>query len=443
MSTFRTMLRQLAVMSLLLAAAQTAQALPSFADQTGMECGTCHVGGFGPQLTTYGQHFKLAGYTDHKAGGSVPFAAMEVLSFTHTAKDQPVEEGAYYGSNDNIALQELSGFLAGRTSEHSGAFVQVTYSDIDRTTGLDNMDWRYARQTESALWGISINNNPTIQDVWNTVPAWGFPYMGSELVPESAASPLIAGGLEHQVIGTSVYALWNNSWYTELGVYHSLSPAGLRHLHVGDDSGRIEGSAPYERFSYQDYAAGGQYSIGMVGMQTRLDPDRSGGDTDNYNDLGVDATWQKGVNNGDTFTVNASFIKERYKKNAALAADEVEKAKGNIDSLHIDASYYFDHHIGTTLGVFSTTGSKDTVAYAPEDTSGSRSGKPDTTGITAQVDWTPFGQSSSWASPFANLRVGLQYTAYSRFNGSSSNYDGSGRSASDNNTIFLFAWMAI
>jgi hypothetical protein len=49
---------------------------------------------------------------------------------------------------------------------------------------------------------------------------------------------------------------------------------------------------------------------------------------------------------------------------------------------------------------------------------------------------------SSWASPWVNLRLGLQYTGFWRFNGGSSNYDGFGRSASDNNTVFILAWLA-
>ena len=54
----------------------------------------------------------------------------------------------------------------------------------------------------------------------------------------------------------------------------------------------------------------------------------------------------------------------------------------------------------------------------------------------------PFGKEGSWASPWANLKIGLQYTIYTRFNGGTHNYDGFGRNASDNNTLFLYAWMA-
>jgi hypothetical protein len=38
--------------------------------------------------------------------------------------------------------------------------------------------------------------------------------------------------------------------------------------------------------------------------------------------------------------------------------------------------------------------------------------------------------------------VTLQYTWYSKFNGAGSNYDGVGRSASDNNTLYVVLWFA-
>ena len=35
----------------------------------------------------------------------------------------------------------------------------------------------------------------------------------------------------------------------------------------------------------------------------------------------------------------------------------------------------------------------------------------------------------------------LNYTLYDRFNGAENDYDGFGRDASDNNTIYLLAWL--
>jgi len=74
--------------------------------------------------------------------------------------------------------------------------------------------------------------------------------------------------------------------------------------------------------------------------------------------------------------------------------------------------------------------------------SGSNNGFPDTRGYTLQFECVPLGKLQSWGRPWVNLRVGVQYTGYLRFNGGTSNYDGFGRSASQNNSLFLFSWMA-
>jgi hypothetical protein len=47
-----------------------------------------------------------------------------------------------------------------------------------------------------------------------------------------------------------------------------------------------------------------------------------------------------------------------------------------------------------------------------------------------------------WLNPYLNLKLGAQFTHYFQFNSSNSNYDGSERDAGDNDTVFLFAWLA-
>jgi hypothetical protein len=42
-----------------------------------------------------------------------------------------------------------------------------------------------------------------------------------------------------------------------------------------------------------------------------------------------------------------------------------------------------------------------------------------------------------------NVRFTLQYTHYTKFNGASTNYDGMGRNASDNDTTYLLLWFAL
>ena len=109
-----------------------AQAVPSYARQTGSECAACHIGAFGPQLTPFGQQFKIGGYTDTDGQeGKVPLSAMVLGNYTRSAKGLP-EAPTRFSANDNAAIQETSLFLAGRFSDHVGAFVQTTYSGVDR-----------------------------------------------------------------------------------------------------------------------------------------------------------------------------------------------------------------------------------------------------------------------------------------------------------------------
>ena len=73
---------------------------------------------------------------------------------------------------------------------------------------------------------------------------------------------------------------------------------------------------------------------------------------------------------------------------------------------------------------------------------GSRTGSPASSGVTLEADWVPFGKEGSWLRPYLNLKLGAQYTHYFGFNGSGSDTDGFGRDAGDNDTVFLFAWLA-
>ena len=105
-------------------------------------------------------------------------------------------------------------------------------------------------------------------------------------------------------------------------------------------------------------------------------------------------------------------------------------------------SYIIDQPWATTAAVFNTNGSTNHLMFAPGPVSGSASGSPTTGGYTLRFEWVPFGKVGSFASPWVNLRFGLQYTGYWRFNGGHTNYDGFGRSASDNNAFFAYTWLA-
>jgi hypothetical protein len=81
---------------------------------------------------------------------------------------------------------------------------------------------------------------------------------------------------------------------------------------------------------------------------------------------------------------------------------------------------------------FSTTGGSDAVLYAKTPVAGSVSGSPDSNGYILEFDYLPW----------LNTKLETQYIDYRKFNGGTTNYDGSGRSASSNNTLYLLVWIA-
>ena len=69
--------------------------------------------------------------------------------------------------------------------------------------------------------------------------------------------------------------------------------------------------------------------------------------------------------------------------------------------------------------------------------------RPDSSGFVFQADYTPFGGQDAPLGGHLNLRLGVQYFLYTRFDGAGTNYDGAGHDASGNDTLRLFAWFAI
>jgi hypothetical protein len=205
----------------------SAVSLPLYARQTGQPCATCHTAFL--ELTPFGRRFKLGGYT--LGGGDwtgPPFAVMlQAPTFTHTEAGQEGGAAPHFGTNNNFALQQVSLFTGGRITDNLGAFIQGTYDRVARRFGWDNTDIRYADSVNigghNLLWGVTDNNNPTVQDVWNTIPAWSFPYISSALAPTPTASTFIEQVYAQQVVGVSAYTFLDDMLYLEFGGYRPLS----------------------------------------------------------------------------------------------------------------------------------------------------------------------------------------------------------------------------
>jgi hypothetical protein len=443
--------RLLALLALLLLglAPQAALAVPSFARQTGLPCATCHTTSFGPGLTPAGQDFKLNGYVmSDGQSGLPPLAAMLISSFTNTRSGQDGGAAPHFSPNDNPAVDQTSLFYAGRILDHLGAFVQVTYDGIAQRLAWDNFDLRYADKAHiggtGLVWGLSLNNSPTVQDLWNTTPAWSYPYVASGLAPTPAAAPVIEGALAQTVYGLTAYSLVDEHLYLEGGAYRSLPDRVLSM--VGAGAGAVSpfhGLAPYWRVALKGQRGAGYGSIGVFGIDLHQYPggDRSAG-TDHYTDLGFDASYGA-VRGSHGLLLQATQVHELQKLDASFALGGVGLAANQLNTTRLNAQYTFRQSYAFSTAWFRISGGSDPVLYAPDAISGSASGSPDSRGYILQAEYIPFGKATSLLRPYLNARLGLQYTWYTEFNGGGADYDGSGRNAHDNNTLFLFAWFAI
>lgn len=423
------------------------QAVPVFAEQTGRNCAACHVGGFGPELTQFGREFKLGGYTLrlHK---SVPLSAMAIASWTHTQKDQ-VPPPEHLNRNNNLTLDQASLFLAGGIGEHFGGFAQlVTYDGVGRAWSWDNIDLRAVTNAkvfgQDSILGLSLNNNPTAQDAWNTLPAWGFPFTDTAVSPTPSAGELIDDPLGGNTLGLSAYGWFDHKFYAELGGYSSPSRGFLKFVGMDpEDPGALKGIAPYGRLAYQADLAGGTFEIGANVLDAAIFPgrDRSTGFTDRYTDWGLDSSWLKSVGKTDSLSANVRFEHEKGNLRASCALGLVGDgtdtgcARYNLNEWRAAVRYTWHGKIGVTVSPFSISGSRNFNLYEGN-------GLPDSNGVLGQIDFTPWGTGRSPLGPRFNARLGLQYTLYGKFNGRRHNYDFAGANAHDNNALRLFTWVA-
>ncbi len=131
------------------------------------------------------------------------------------------------------------------------------------------------------------------------------------------------------------------------------------------------------------------------------------------------------------FTILSTYINERQKLDASFANQIAANTSNDLKTFKVVGEYSYQRLIGGSLGFFSTRGSMDSLLYANAPVTGSLSNTPDSRGTVLEADYLPW----------LNTKFQLQYVRYSKFNGLNTNYDGSGRNASDNNTLYMLAWI--
>jgi hypothetical protein len=452
----------------LLLAAPAANAVPSFARQTGLSCEACHT--VFPELTHFGRMFKANGYiltslpqvqgvTPEKErrlslNQVPPLSLMVQLSNTSLAKAVPDSSGLPgTAQNGTVAFpQQVSLFYAGEIAPQLGVFGQLTYSNAAGTIQIDNTDIRFADlvvlpDEKPLIYGLSLNNNPTLQDLWNGTPAFSYPYQSSNANISPLAKTAIDGTFAQTVAGLSAYAFWNESVYAELGVYRSAKQGfanpitGAAGPLDGTASNVVKGTAPYWRVAYEQQWDRHSFEVGAYGTTIKLLPGSAVGSpaplqgpTNRFQDVAEDVQYQF-LGDDNIFSMAATHIHESQTLDASFAAGASANPKDDLTTSRVTGTYFYRRKWGGSASYFSTTGSVDPGLYAPGTTHGvttSANGKPDTTGWIAEANYLPW----------LNVKLSVQYTSYSKFNGGGGNYDGFGRNAKDNNTIYVAAWLA-
>ncbi len=470
----RTRFQKLRPYALLLALyaslATPSWAVPSFARQTGMACAACHT--VYPELTPFGREFKLNGYvldnmkqitgitTNARSTLSLnsipPISMMLQISYTHTGAPLPDSAltGAQAKNGDVLFPQQASFFYAGKIADNLGAFVQLTYDGVADSFGFDNTDIRYARHVtlgsldgnKNLVIGVTLNNNPTVQDPWNTTQAWGFPYSGSSVAPgPNASTKLDSGGIGQSAAGLGVYAWWHHSLYAELTLYSAALRGGAHPLD-STQAAVIHGVSPYWRLAYEYRWNRNSLMFGTYGIDAKMHPGAGHalqGPTDEYLDVAGDMQYQY-IGENNIFTLMSTYIHENQTLNASVADGLAANDHNSLKTLKVVGEYYYQRMIGGAVGYFDTTGTQDALLYPAGAASGSFLNSPDSRGEIFEVNYLPW----------LNTKLQLQYVHYDRFNGGTSNYDlgpsaapygttgyVAGRSASDNDTLYVLAWL--
>jgi len=404
--------------------ADPALAVPSFAIQTGQPCATCHVGAFGPQLKPYGRDFKLRGYvaSDGKDHG-VPLAITALTSFTHTRAPQPGGAAPGFKPNDNFAVDELALYYGGRITPQVGAFIEVVYDGVTKQAQIGNVDIRHARERElfgkDVLWGLTVNNSPTVQDPWNSTPAWAFPNSTSALAPKPLAATLIDGALGQRVAGASAYMRWNDLLYLEAGAYQGLRADVLTATGIVPVAGadRTRGLSPYWRLSLMQDWEQHHVQVGAYGLSANIIPggNQIFGLVDRLTDVALDANYQFIVVpnkvTSDMLSVHATYVWQTGRMDASQVLNGAQLHQ-SLETMRFDISYSFAATVTATLQYFRITGTPDVNYW------GTSNGSPNSDGVIFEVAYVPWGKPDS-PYPGLNAKLAVQYVDYFSFEGMS------------------------
>ncbi len=407
-----------------------AHAVPAFARQTGQNCLACHAGGQFPELTPYGRLFKLTAYSIGER--TVPLAVMGVLGSTNVKG--PAATGPGHTATDGtLTFNTGSLFVAGKITDKSGVFAQLTYDNYGGDTGAsghvasDNADFRYADRLISngsdLIYGFTVNNNPGVQDVWGSTPAWGYGVVPISTGTGVATNPIFHGALGSQVVGAGAYLYWNKMLYAEISGYRT-GDGVFSFLTQGNGTQTvIKGENPYLRLALTHEWGAHNVMLGYSYFDVRQYPDPTLSATDHYRDNTIDFQYQYLL---DPHTFTATLTRT----NETVDYGTPGSLQDTVNAFRAKASYTYKAQYGASLSYFNVSNSSNNAASLSGNMFPSQTG---TEGWTPEIYWIPV----------QNIRAGVQYTMFNKVDGvttgAADTYNGK---ASGANTVVFYIWGA-
>jgi hypothetical protein len=454
-----------------LIASESSYALPSFSEQTDQPCKLCHlnVG----ELTPSGRQFKLKGYTQGKRVS--PFSITATASVTKVKSTASSADASItMPKNGKLIPEEANLYTAGKLSDHLGGNVKWTSSFANTTptfgssgvqtgthTGhdffLDASDVRFAKEdviaSQNVIWGVTVNNAPGAQDLWNTTPVHAFPYRSSSLlnawgIGQFGPTSMIDGGLLSQTMGVGSYAMVNDEIYVELSNYIKVSPSSSALQLSGPINTINSNSNPYWRLAWNKVNGPDSYMVGTFGMVTNLarDPFVAGSASGRYTDQGLDVQYQH-ITDAHSVSAQATYIHEQVEWGTRSVGRSHDAPSSRLSTFRTKLTYDYLRTYGSSIFYFRSNGSTDNLYWSYNQDSNvvtgacnqntsllafcSSNGSPKTNGMGFELYYVPTPK----------VHVALQQTYYRSFLGGGTfidNSSGGSRDARDNNLTYLY-----
>ena len=466
---------RIAVFCIALTVSGVSSALPSFSEQTDQPCKVCHLN-MG-ELTPAGRQFKLKGYTQGKRVS--PFALTATASVTRVkSTSSSADPSVTMPQNGKLIPEEANLYVSGKLSDNIGGNIKWTssfantnpiYQSSGVQTGvhvgkdffLDASELRFAKEdwidSHHMTWGISLNNAPAVQDLWNTTPVHTFPYRSSSLlnawgIGQFGPSSMVDGGLTSQATGIGAYAMISDSLYLELSNYFKSLPASSPLQLSGQVNTVNSSSNPYWRFAWNKVNGNDSYMVGAFGMTTTLARDIFvvGSASGKYSDKGLDAQYQH-ITDTHSVSAQATYIQEQVEWGSRSVGRSHDSSSSQLTTFRTKLTYDYARTYGSSIFYFRSIVSSDNLywSYNPDPTvvTGacnqnnsqlafcSSSGNPKTNGMGFELYYVPI----------PTVHIALQQTYYRNFLGGATfidNSTGGNRAASANNLTYLFVTYA-